>query len=237
MSLLKIPLICFDAVNMRINATPPNPPRPVSEHIIPNWRERFLRTLGLPCILLRTTYWMICLIEVIIILAGQRPNNLISNFILSLAILNGASPDHIRISPLSFFGTILTLWGTFIRVSAYRTLGRYFTFELSLQKDHKLVVSGPYSFVRHPSYTGLIMSVLGAYLNHASNGSWVRECGALDWVVGKALAIFWIGVALAVVVSLVLRVENEDRMLKERFGQDWTDWTKEVPWKLVPWVY
>lgn len=52
-ALLKIPLIIIDALWMCLSGTPPNPPRPLKEHIIPNWRERFLRSLGWPGKMLR----------------------------------------------------------------------------------------------------------------------------------------------------------------------------------------
>ena len=43
-------------------------------------------------------------------------------------------------------------------------MGSHFTFELTLQKDHKLVTSGPYRIVRHPSYIGIYAFYLGSDL-------------------------------------------------------------------------
>lgn len=53
MSLLKLPFIIVDIIGIHITATPPNPPVPFSEHIIPDWREKFLKSLAWPCSLLR----------------------------------------------------------------------------------------------------------------------------------------------------------------------------------------
>ena len=53
----------------------------------------------------------------------------------------------------------------------YRQLGRFFVFEASIQKDHELIVSGPYSVVRHPSYTGFFMVAGGWFLWNLSKGS------------------------------------------------------------------
>jgi len=43
----------------------------------------------------------------------------------------------------------------------YRTLGRHFTFQLSIKRNHTLVKDGPYAVVRHPGYTGYLLMVLG----------------------------------------------------------------------------
>ena len=55
--MFKVPLIVLDAIGMRITSRPP--PRPHSSEklqpIVPDWREAFLRSLALPCILLRVS--------------------------------------------------------------------------------------------------------------------------------------------------------------------------------------
>lgn len=56
---------------------------------------------------------------------------------------------------LMFGGGILRLW-------CYSTMGRFFTFELTMSSDHYLVTTGPYSFIRHPSYTAAIMLIMGS---------------------------------------------------------------------------
>ncbi|KAF8351913.1 hypothetical protein F5887DRAFT_933008 [Amanita rubescens] len=56
---------------------------------------------------------------------------------------------------------------------------------MSVAKDHRLVTTGPYSIVRHPSYTGGFMATTSIFLLHASQGSWVRESGLLRYHSGK----------------------------------------------------
>lgn len=51
--LLKIPLLFSDAIGMRITGKPPNLPLPLEEHVVPDWRERFLKSLAWPCVFLR----------------------------------------------------------------------------------------------------------------------------------------------------------------------------------------
>ena len=63
------------------------------------------------------------------------------------------------LSPIYILGSFLLYAGTILRVFCYHTLGRHFTFELAFKKDHKLITNGPYAFVRHPSYLGLIVAL------------------------------------------------------------------------------
>ncbi|KAM5531771.1 hypothetical protein V8D89_014541 [Ganoderma adspersum] len=49
----------------------------------------------------------------------------------------------------------------------------FFTFEVIIKDDHKLITSGPYSYVRHPSYTGILCLTTGAYLMHFGAGGYV----------------------------------------------------------------
>ncbi|KAF8876391.1 hypothetical protein BD779DRAFT_163677 [Infundibulicybe gibba] len=172
-------------------------------------------------------HWSAGIIEILIILACQNPHGPISQRLLSALIFSGGSPWRIAITPLSILGAVITLFGTALRIKCYQTLGSLFTFELCIQKNHRLVVEGPYSFVRHPSYTGLILTLVGAFCSHAS-GSWVAECGLIHTSMGRVLVSFWIIVALAVTVSLLLRVPKEDEILKQRFGDEWTKWAHRV---------
>ena len=62
----------------------------------------------------------------------------------------------------------MTILGGLIRYTCYRALGRMFTFEMSIRRNHKLIMSGPYAIVRHPSYVGSILVVSGMMLIHGS---------------------------------------------------------------------
>ena len=47
-------------------------------------------------------------------------------------------------------------------------MGSLFTFETSIRKGHTLITSGPYAIVRHPSYAGFTLVVIGMFLVHGS---------------------------------------------------------------------
>lgn len=51
--------------------------------------------------------------------------------------------------------------GAALRYWAILTLGRFFRFEVLVQDEHKVVTGGPYRFVRHPFYTGILLIQLG----------------------------------------------------------------------------
>lgn len=158
-------------------------------------------------------------------------------FVPSLA----ASPSCASRIHLSFpfiIGSILIIAGSVLRLSAFRTLGRHFTFNLSLQEGHKLVVNGPYSFVRHPSYTGGFLIIGGMMLGEYADGSWIAACGVHGTTtLGKVVYIShllavawmsWLGIS---------RTWKEDSVLKEVFKDQWVSWSKQNPYRLIPWVY
>ncbi|KAJ6568622.1 hypothetical protein B0H19DRAFT_1024004 [Mycena capillaripes] len=236
-SLLKIPLILSDMLCMRITATPPNPPLPPEQHTvyIPDWRERFLRSLAWPCVLLRAISHSLNIIQICIILASHNMTGAVSHYFLRAA--PAACNTRLAITPAFMLGTAITLVGTVLRVVCYRTLGRHFTFELSLQPAHKLITGGPYAAVRHPSYAALSLTLIGGWMTLAMRGSYVWECGVWEGVFGRTTMVLWACVALAVVMSLVLRVPREDEILRKRFGEEWEEWRRAVPWRIVPWIF
>src|SRR5947208_10085555 len=58
-------------------------------------------------------------------------------------------------------GLVLFVAGLILRWCAIITLGRFFTVDVAIEKDHKLVERGPFRVVRHPSYTGVLLAFLG----------------------------------------------------------------------------
>jgi protein-S-isoprenylcysteine O-methyltransferase Ste14 len=78
---------------------------------------------------------------------------------------------------LQTLGSLLCILGALLRLWSYRTLGRFFTFQLSIREDHRLVTHGPYAYVRHPGYSAIILVFFGGALVLFSPGGWVRECG------------------------------------------------------------
>lgn len=123
-------------------------------------------------------------------------------------------PDG-EIGALRFGGGLLLMWvGIAIRVTAVLTLGRLFRTTVTLQADHKLVTSGLYARVRHPSYLGALLTMTGQGL---TMGNWLS-------------LIVCVSVLLT---ALLFRMFVEERALKAHFGAEFDAYAKRV-WRLLP---
>lgn len=162
------------------------------------------------------------------------------------------STSPVSLAPF-ILGTCLIIGGAILRQWCFKTMGNMFTYEVVLMKEHKLVTSGPYAYVRHPSYTGVAMIYAGLAIWQISPGSWVRASGVLDIAIGKAclgfvlasmaifsersLPMYTLSLILHTAVGSITRMPKEDNLLRARFGRQWDEWAKNVPYRLVPYVY
>lgn len=176
-----------------------------------------------------------CVAEIVVILAASFPSP-VSSRILSTLVHTGQLPDMM---PNRYFimGTILVFMGCLGRMWCFRVMGRHFTHELSLRKDHSLVTAGPYNIVRHPGYAASWIASLGISLICASPGSFMLSSGWLSTYFGRVVFGVWV---LQVILSVVLsfaRSISEDAMLRKRFGGEWDRWSKRVCYRLIPGVF
>ena len=168
-------------------------------------------------------------------MANAYPSLPISKIILGRLLLGGDG-SQIRFTTVAAAGIGLAVAGGALRAWCYRELGKYFTFEMSVMKDHKLVTTGPYGIVRHPSYTGMIMTSASTFLLHATRGSWVRESGLLRYLPGKIGAAIFAIIICMIPPVLLMRMEAEDRALRRRFGDKWDAWAAKVRYMIFPGV-
>ena len=128
--------------------------------------------------------------------------------------------------------------GIWIRLMTYRHLGRFFRFETSIQKDHELIVSGPYSVVRHPSYTGLILILAGLFPWYLGTGSWILESGLWKTMLGRLFVVIYFTIFNTFgSLYAMSRMSKEDMALRNQFGKKWDDWAKRVPYSIFPGIY
>jgi protein-S-isoprenylcysteine O-methyltransferase Ste14 len=170
-------------------------------------------------------------IEVLLVMAPASSNNAIARAVQ----LNSAS--DVYISGRRLFGGIFCLTGAALRWLCYREMAHQFTFHITVMKDHKLVTSGPYAYVRHPSYTGGLLLDLGVLIWHLAPGSWLIESGI------RGTAMFWILVTPSVILMCFStrmhfwRCRVEDDIMRKEFGKQWDEWANAVQYKLLPRVF
>ena len=122
------------------------------------------------------------------------------------------------LSPRALWGCEAIFWtGIILRWAAILTLGKFFTVDVTIQTDHRLVKSGLYRWVRHPSYPGMMLAFLGYSLT-------LRNAGSV------ALIIVPISLALA------RRISVEEEALRGAFGEDYRRYQQETK-RLVPGLF
>ncbi|KAI9064434.1 hypothetical protein FKP32DRAFT_639816 [Trametes sanguinea] len=144
---------------------------------------------------------------------------------------------HLHTTPAFLAGSVLVTAGALLRISCHRTLGRLFQWQSTVEPDHELITIGPYAYVRHPSYTALVLLTVGTSLTLLSPGSYAHETRLLTTGWGKAVVgglIAWLG---TVTGALILRIGEEEEELQKKFGAEWRAWAKRTPYKMIPYVF
>ncbi|KAG1727612.1 hypothetical protein EDB19DRAFT_192467 [Suillus lakei] len=223
-SFLKVPLILSSAIALHVSFTTKNVPS--SKEVVQTFNERTFALLviyGFPTI--KAIYWAVSFAEIVIIAYNATDPN-------SLSV--------IRNTPITFpfiFGTALAVAGGLIRWWCYRTLGRFFTFQLSIREGQHIVTTGPYAVIRHPAYTAGIVEIFGILILHGSTTSWLRQSGVLDIPGLKVIVVAWLAEITLLIINIVCRVSQEDEVLKSAFKDEWERWAKAVRYRLIPGIY
>jgi protein-S-isoprenylcysteine O-methyltransferase Ste14 len=119
-----------------------------------------------------------------------------------LALASGVHGATISVArwPVFAFGVALMATGVVLRQWSVTLLGEHFTVDVRVHPDQEVVDAGPYRFVRHPSYTGLLLTLAG---------------------MGLALGN-WAGLAALIVfpaAGVVFRIHAEERALLAGIGE------------------
>jgi len=241
MSLAKIPcILAFTAALHPIcDAKGKSPPdsqvRLTNEK--PDVSTKYVNIIAANFSLLKAIHWIISGIEIAAIIATKVPNPPPIFGYDVAALLRADSRSNLYLTPLSTVGMVLVVAGGLWRIWCFRTMGRLFTAAVVVQEGHKLVKTGPYGFVRHPSYTGLFAACLGMTFWYGSRGSWLRESGILGTAAGKCFICLLTAVYGVGLVMLPKRMMVEDALLKKSFEKEWEDWARQVPYSVIPGIY
>lgn len=116
-----------------------------------------------------------------------------------------------------YLGVFLILAGVGLRYTAIRQLGISFSVNVGVPEGTDLKRDGLYSLVRHPSYTGELLSFLGVAVVYAYPVS--------------SLSAFMLPTA-----AFLYRIHMEEKILVESFGERYKEYQKETK-KVVPFIY
>ncbi|MBV8547096.1 MAG: isoprenylcysteine carboxylmethyltransferase family protein [Acidobacteria bacterium] len=132
------------------------------------------------------------------------------------SLVSGYRPTAIACNTF-WIGLGLIILGVIIRAIAIATLWRYFTVDVSIREGHELVDRGVYHVIRHPAYTGSLLSFLG--LGFAFN----------NWL---SVAI----IAIATIIGFSYRIAVEEGALVEHFGDRYRGYMQRSK-RLIPGIY
>lgn len=139
------------------------------------------------------------------------------------SILSAVAASYLTRIPISneerihYLGAAYIWIGIIVRFIIIRSLGKYFTVDVTIRQDHKIKREGFYKYIRHPSYAfSLLTSLgLGLYLNN------------------------WLSLILALIIPFLAfsyRITVEENTLIEQFGEEYLDYRRKTK-KLIPFIY
>ena len=111
---------------------------------------------------------------------------------------------------------VVTVAGLVLRSWSYIVLGRHFTWHVTTLTDHSLIENGPYRWVRHPSYTGALLTYAALPLFFASYYSFAASL-------------------LILPAAFHRRIHVEEQELLSKLGKPYEDYRKRTG-KLMPWI-
>ena len=139
-------------------------------------------------------------------------------FLLFNDVFENTFLAHVLLTPsltTGILGNLLTVLSLAFAIWARLHLGRNWSAVVTLKEGHQLIRTGPYSFVRHPIYTGLIFGIFGTVI-----------------IQGK---VFGILVLFMIVAVYYRKIRLEETVLTQAFGDEYRRYQKEVK-ALIPYV-
>jgi protein-S-isoprenylcysteine O-methyltransferase Ste14 len=124
----------------------------------------------------------------------------------------------IRPAPVAFAaGMVVLLAGLVLRGWSFKALGQYFTHVVMVSDDQPVIATGPYRVLRHPSYAGVLLAVVGIGL---ASANWAGL----------------VGVTLLIAAPLLWRIHIEESALMTTLGDRYRAYAAQHK-RLVPLVW
>ena len=187
---------------------------------------------GVDTVVLSVTYWSWIAIEIWLIARERGDANVISQdrgsrnllivswiigMVLGIFTVPHVLPQFTIHSKAVAIGVVVVWAGITLRLWAIQTLGSFFNTRVVVRQEHRLITSGPYHYVRNPSYTGSVITFLGFSV---AIGNWISLI---------TLLVFGC-------IPYIRRIAVEDRALTARFGHAYEEYRRRT-WSLIPLIW
>jgi protein-S-isoprenylcysteine O-methyltransferase Ste14 len=112
-------------------------------------------------------------------------------------------------------GFIIFLAGLFTAIWARIHLGKNWGMPMSTKQNPELVTSGPYRYIRHPIYTGILLAMIGS---------------------GLASSLFWLTVFAITAIYFVYSAVQEEKLMTEQFPKVYPSYKNKTK-MLIPFIF
>ena len=136
--------------------------------------------------------------------------------VLGISASLGASGVLLLPAWFTYVGDAVILAGVALRQWAIAVLGRYFSGVIGVQQDQNVVEAGPYHSIRHPSYAGVLLILIGIAASMLSIAA-----------VAAAFMLFWLGYGYRMLV--------EEKVLVSELGDRYVDYMKRTK-RIIPFL-
>ncbi|HML05819.1 MAG TPA: isoprenylcysteine carboxylmethyltransferase family protein [Methanobacterium sp.] len=150
----------------------------------------------------------------------DRGSRLLLSFSMYISVAIGIYFAFRNIAPSPewtfYIGIFLMIMGIVIRQWSIAVLGSFFSGTVGIQKGQKVVKKGPYKLVRHPSYTGLLLTLIGI-------GLALQSWGAVTVII------------LGFICGFGYRIHVEEKLLVSKLGDEYVQYMKDTK-RLIPYI-
>ncbi|MGV4926876.1 isoprenylcysteine carboxylmethyltransferase family protein [Streptomyces sp. BHT-5-2] len=158
----------------------------------------------------KRTEWLSLLVFAVLIDGGATLAAPVREAVPALSYSTDLSAVRIAVLIVAWSGIGIRLW-------AVITLGRFFRGTVHIQHGHQVVTKGPYHYVRHPAYTGILLAGtdLALLLDNAAS---------------------WLVMTVCCLIAVGYRIRVEERMLLDALGEEYQSYAARTP-RLIPGVW
>jgi len=183
-------------------------------------------------VVLSVSYWSWIAIEIWLIARERSDANAVSQdrgsrnllivswvigIVLGIFTVPYVLPQFTVHTKLVSIGVAIVWAGILLRLWAIQTLGSFFNTRVVMHQEQRLITSGPYHYLRNPSYTGTLMTFLGFGI---AIGNWI-----------SLITLLLFGV-----IPYIRRIVVEDQALTARFGHAYEEYRQRT-WSLIPFIW